>query len=68
MEKYSYRGSYITKRDAGRILGSAYHIPQDDALRRFEANAHSAFRYNRGITYYTDSYTGITLHRNVGRV
>ncbi len=67
MERYSHRGAYVTKQYAGRVLGSAYHIPQAEALRKFEANAHRVFRNNRNATHFTDTYTGITLHKNVGR-
>ena len=61
VERYVYRGSFVRKDFAGRVLGSAYMISQERALREFERRAHAAFRINRGLRMYTDTATGISL-------
>lgn len=67
MERYAHGGVYVTKQYAGRVLGSVYHVPQSEALRKFEADAHRVFRNNKNVTHYTDVYSGVTLYKNVGR-
>lgn len=61
VERYVYRGSFVRKDFAGRVLSSVYRVSQERALRDFERRAHMAFRINRGLRMYTDTATGISL-------
>lgn len=60
-ERYVYRGAFVRKDFAGRILSNAYCMSQEKVLKDFERRAHAAFRVNKCIRVYTDIATGISL-------